>query len=147
MPDNEVLMQICRRGVAPFATGMSTIKYHMHPPCGTNPAWRQGLAGRPATAGCAPRLPGESRSEQEKTAPRLRPLRPFAASYRPATCPARRDSCVSCHFVVKNPGISVNSPKPLQLRYLHLIAASCSYLHLIATNCTSCASCDDFFFS
>jgi hypothetical protein len=39
--------------------------------------------------------------------------------------------------VVKNPGISVNSRNPLQLRYLHLIA----------TNCTSCASCDNFIFS
>jgi len=50
-------MQICRRGVAPFATGMSTIKYHVLPLRGTNPAWRQALLGRPAIAGCAPMLP------------------------------------------------------------------------------------------
>jgi hypothetical protein len=43
--------------VAPFATGVSTNKYHMLPPCGTNPAWRQALLGRPAIAGCAPMLP------------------------------------------------------------------------------------------
>jgi hypothetical protein len=29
----------------------------MLPPCGTNPAWRQALLGRPATAGCAPMPP------------------------------------------------------------------------------------------
>jgi hypothetical protein len=36
---------------------MSTIEYHMLPPCGTNPAWPPGLAGRPAIAGCTPMPP------------------------------------------------------------------------------------------
>jgi hypothetical protein len=36
---------------------MSTIKYHMLPPGGTKPVWRQALLGRPAIAGCAPMLP------------------------------------------------------------------------------------------
>jgi hypothetical protein len=53
----EALPHARRRREAHFATGMSTIKYHMLPLCGTNPAWRQGLAGRPAIAGCAPMLP------------------------------------------------------------------------------------------
>jgi hypothetical protein len=50
-------MKICRRGVAPFATGVSTNKYHMLPLCGTNQARRQALLGRPAIAGCTPMLP------------------------------------------------------------------------------------------
>jgi hypothetical protein len=67
---------------------MSTIKYHMLPLCGTNPARRQGLPGRPAIAGCSPMLPrcGTSALLWSR---RLRSVvsGPLSRHVSPGTCP------------------------------------------------------------
>jgi hypothetical protein len=171
-------MQIRRRGVAPFATGVSTINYHMLPPCGTNPAWPQALAGRPAIAGCAPMLRRCGTSASPGRHPSSAVLCRFPAPItfhvsrvpfpiRVHLCPsvvkslcalaplrlcvkALSYSCVSCVSWSKIRGISVNSRKYLQLRYLQQNeprkCLQLRYLRLIATNCTSCASCNAIFF-
>jgi hypothetical protein len=126
-------MQICRRGVAPFARGVSTNKYHMLPPCGTNPAWRQGLLGRPAIAGCAPMLPRcgtsallWSRGQWSVVSGPFTSINfvLFVTTFRVSEQP---------HWApVSWRAWEANSRKHLKLRYLHLIATTCNYLQLIA---------------
>ena len=144
-------MKIVRRGVAPFATGVSTNMYHMLPLCGTNPAWPQALLGRPAIAGCSPMLP---RCGTSASLIRHQPSvvsRRSSCSPNPALCAfaalrlcvnALSHSCVSCVLWSIIRGISVNSRKYLQLNYLQnnepvstCNCDTCAYLQLVAASC------------
>ena len=152
-------MKTRRRGVAPFATGMSTNKCQMLPPCGTNPAWPQALLGRPAIAGCSPMFPrcGTSDIRRPSSATRGQlSVVPWFCRCNSALCAfAPLRLCVKAFPIrvfrgqksAELASIRVNPCNCDTCTCLQLIAASCSYLQLIAPNCTSCASCDNFIFS
>jgi hypothetical protein len=127
------------------------------------------LLGRPAIAGCAPMLPRCRTSVIRHPPSALLWSRclwsvvrgqPFSVPVPSGKGTFVRFVCFVC-FVVKNPGISVNSRTTFRVsEQPHWAPVSwraweansrkhlkLRYLHLIATNCASCASCDNFIFS
>jgi hypothetical protein len=128
---------------------MSTIKYHMLPPCGTKPAWRQALAGRPAIAGYSPMLPRCGTNLTWRQGYRQNPP---GSAFPPAVLAHRRGRSVGTFYLARRSTAKTAPlappPAPAVTRHLSrppMLAAPTERPHEVVNpcNCNTCNTCNN----